>query len=496
MRVWLHCLLLLLSTEAFAAGVARWDALPAVDVEHLQGPYAGRSVCPMCMHGYDAGLLVFLPTVTPPTEARRIARTMRATSASIGDARFRPFLVFTGGQPSAALLAAVKGESANWYVGVLPPSRLAEFSRDFRRDLAGRAWGYVFAQRRLLLSFEPRDDAGDWPAQLGRTSAYAMQFLQATYARAVAKGGPDTPKGALWSAPMRLDSHIAFAKDAVERTPLCFGRNLPAGDRDALVGLSSSSRRWWARTDAQGCVELRGMAPAGALRVELFRISQPTAHWRLDAEAWRNGNRIDVGGSKETNDRVTGREPIVGRPCQNCELVFRGLPSRVATVGRIAPVGEPGEALHLTGTVRDAAGRPRAGVVVYAYQTDQNGLYPRAPDGVQHGRLRGWVRSDAQGRYELLTVRPGGYPGTDIPQHIHMQVIEPGRCTYYIGDVLFADDARLTENVIRNEGNQRGGSGVVRPVGDARSGWKAVRDIVLGQQVSGYAACKSGSRDA
>ncbi|MFT3807974.1 hypothetical protein [Arenimonas sp.] len=497
MRAWLICLLLLLlSTEVAAAGIARWDALPAVDVEHLQGPYAGRNVCPMCMHGYDAGMLLFLPVGTKPADAHRIARAMQATSASIGDPRFRPFLVFTGGQPSPALLAAVKGGHDNWYVGVLPPARLAEFSRDFRRDLDERAWGYVFSQRRLLLSFEPLDGPTDWPAQLGRTSAYAMQFLRATYATAVAKGNPDTPKGALWSAPMRLDAHIAFTKNATERRPLCFGEKLPAGDREALVGVSSSSRRWWARTDAQGCVELQGAAPPGPMRLELFRVLQPTAHWQLDDAAWREGRRIDVSDRKTESDRVTGREPIVGLPCENCELVFRGLPAQIPTSGRIAPANEPGQALRLSGTVRDTAGRPRAGIVVYAYQTDNNGEYPRMA-GIPHGRLRGWARSDAQGRYELLTIRPAGYPGARTPQHIHMHVIEPGRCTYYLGDVLFDDDPRLTDAHRRNPAAQRGGNGVVRPTGDARSGWKAVRDIALGQQVSGYAGCGAGTgRDA
>lgn len=493
MRVWLSCLLMLLTTTAAAKGIPRWDALPAVDVEHLQGPYAGRSVCPMCQHGYDAGVLVFVPADTAPVQARRIAGAMQATSASINDARFRAFLVFTGGRPSAALLAAVKSDARNWYVGVLPSDRTAEFSRDFRRDLGDRAWGYVFSQRRLLLSFEPLGGATDWPAQLARASVYAMQFLQATYARAVAKDLPDTPKGALWSAPMRLDSRIAFAKDADGRTPLCFRALQATGDREALVGLSSPSRRWWARTDERGCVELQGSVPAESLQVELFRLSQPTARWQLDASAWRMGARVDVASSISASEAVTGREPIVGGRCENCELVFRGLPARIDAVGRIAPVGEPGQGLRLTGTVRDAAGKPRAGIVVYAYQTDHAGLYPTVP-GIRHGRLRGWARSDAQGRYELLTVRPGGYPGTDIPQHIHMHVIEPGRCTYSLGDVLFDDDPRLSAALRRAEASrERGGRGIVHPVGDARRGWKAVRDIVLGSNVPGYAACERGA---
>lgn len=494
MRAWLCCLLFLLATSADADDIPRWDALPAVDVKHLQGPYAGRNVCPMCMHGYDAGLLVFVPAATAPAEVRRVAREVQAASARIADARFRAFLVFTGGRPSAALLAAAKSDARNWYVGMLPSDRTAEFSRDFRRDLGARAWGYVFAQRRLLLSFEPLGGRADWPAQLSRSSTYAMQFLRATYAKAIAEDHPDTPKGALWSAPMRLDSRIAFSKDAAGRTPLCFGALQATGDHEALVGLSSPSRRWWARTDERGCVELQGSAPAESLQVELFRLWQPTARWRLDTSAWRMGARIDVASPASASEAVTGREPIVGGRCENCELVFRGLPVSIDAVGRIAPVGEAGQGLSLTGTVRDAAGKPRAGIVVYAYQTDHTGRYPNARDGVRHGRLRGWARSDARGRYELLTVRPGGYPGTDTPQHIHMHVIEPGRCTYYLGDVLFDDDPRLSAALRRTEASrERGGRGIVHPVGDARTGWRAIRDIMLGSNVPGYATCERGA---
>ena len=107
----------------------------------------------------------------------------------------------------------------------------------------------------------------------------------------------------------------------------------------------------------------------------------------------------------------------------------------------------------------------------------------------RHGRLRGWARTDASGRYAFDTIRPGAYPDGDEPQHIHLHVIEPGRCTYYIGDVLFDDDPRLTTQARVAEEHARGGSGVVHPVGSARNGWNATRDITLGSNVPGYAAC-------
>lgn len=185
--------------------------------------------------------------------------------------------------------------------------------------------------------------------------------------------------------------------------------------------------------------------------------------------------------------RVTGKEVVVGGPCEGCEHVFAGLPRQLPNMARLAPPSQAGESLQVSGTVRNAAGVPQANVVIYAYQTDRGGIYPRA--ATRHGALRGWARSDAKGRYGFTTIRPGAYPGADIPQHIHMHVIEPGRCTYYIGDILFTDDPFLTPPHRQRETNARGGSGIVRPAGDSQSGWTVTRDITLGLNVPGYQGC-------
>lgn len=184
------------------------------------------------------------------------------------------------------------------------------------------------------------------------------------------------------------------------------------------------------------------------------------------------------------------REPIVGLPCEGCEAVFDGRPDVISSRARIAPPDEPGEPLTLTGRVIDQAGRPQAGVIVYAYHTDRTGIYP--PPGMptgeaarRHGRLRAWAQTDSHGQYRFDTIRPGSYPGRDVPEHIHMHVIEPGRATYYIDDVMFRDDPKLTPQQARHLSIRRAGSGVVAP--ERRDGvWLIHRDIVLGLGVPGY----------
>ncbi|RDZ27181.1 hypothetical protein [Lysobacter silvisoli] len=192
------------------------------------------------------------------------------------------------------------------------------------------------------------------------------------------------------------------------------------------------------------------------------------------------------------------REPVIGLPCEGCEAVFDGLPAQLSSRARIAPKSEPGAPMVVVGRVLDAAGRPRAGVVVYAYQTNSQGVYPqspsvRDPETRRQGTLRAWVRSDAAGRYAFDTIRPGSYPGEDVPEHIHMHVIEPGCSTYYLDDIMFADDPKLTRKQRDSLVRERGGDGVSTPA--RKDGvWYVTRDIHLGRNIPGHRACAAPNR--
>jgi protocatechuate 3,4-dioxygenase beta subunit len=191
-----------------------------------------------------------------------------------------------------------------------------------------------------------------------------------------------------------------------------------------------------------------------------------------------------VSASALNSDQAGRREPIVGGPCEACEAVFEGMPAKLDWRGRIAPSTERGEPLRIRGVVRDRTGQPVAGIIVYAYHTDASGIYP--PSTTRHGRLRGWVKTDANGRYQFDTIRPGGYPNSNIPQHVHMHVIEPGRATYYIDEMVFSDDPRLTAEDRKRLVTGRGGEGLVTPTRDPQGVLTVNRDIVLGQNVPGY----------
>lgn len=185
------------------------------------------------------------------------------------------------------------------------------------------------------------------------------------------------------------------------------------------------------------------------------------------------------------------REPIISLPCEGCEAVFQGLPDTIASGARIAPQAEPGEPMRIEGTVYDRRGEPVPGVIVYAYHTDARGIYPpneRFPGqaAYRHGELRGWARTDDRGRYRFDTIRPASYPDSDIPAHVHMHLIEPGCCTYYIESIHFADDPLLPADQRRRLREGRAGDSLVRPTRNDDGVWIVSRDIVLGEGVEGY----------
>jgi protocatechuate 3,4-dioxygenase beta subunit len=143
----------------------------------------------------------------------------------------------------------------------------------------------------------------------------------------------------------------------------------------------------------------------------------------------------------------------------------------------IADASEPGTRLILTGTVFDRDGKRREGVTVYAYHTDKNGFYRKKPWG--RPRLRGWARTDAEGRYEFHTVMPGPYPMRRNPAHIHMTVAIPEKVEWWISELRFADDSFLTAQEIQREG-RKGTFASIRPLEREADGTlRCVRDIRL-----------------
>lgn len=144
---------------------------------------------------------------------------------------------------------------------------------------------------------------------------------------------------------------------------------------------------------------------------------------------------------------------------------------------------EPGEPLVITGTVYEADGEtPAAGVLIYAYHTNAEGIYEtvggETGNGLRHGHLRGWLRTGDDGGYRIVTIRPGVYPSRNEPAHVHMTVTPPGGEEEWIDSIHFDDDPLLDAGE-RAGLRGRGGSGVVTLRRDEDGILRARRDVML-----------------
>jgi protocatechuate 3,4-dioxygenase beta subunit len=169
--------------------------------------------------------------------------------------------------------------------------------------------------------------------------------------------------------------------------------------------------------------------------------------------------------------------------------MYEGMPAVLSWKTVIAGEEEPGEPMELRGVVYQSDGKtPAPGVVLYVYHTDAKGYYSPAAgqaQGRRHGHLRGWMKTDQEGRYQFRTIRPAPYPNRDIPAHVHPVVKEPRRNEYYLDEYVFDDDPLLTKQK-RSGMENRGGSGIVKVTRDPEGLWVGRRDIVLGRNIPDY----------
>ena len=110
-------------------------------------------------------------------------------------------------------------------------------------------------------------------------------------------------------------------------------------------------------------------------------------------------------------------------------------PGTLSDAGRIAPEAEPGAPLVVRGQLLNQDGTPAAGAVVFAYQTDRGGLYDKPENGPHSWRLRGWVKAGADGRFTFRTIRPGSYPNSNNPPHVHFTAFLPNGDRYHAGEL-------------------------------------------------------------
>lgn len=204
---------------------------------------------------------------------------------------------------------------------------------------------------------------------------------------------------------------------------------------------------------------------------------------------------ISCSGQIKNNNQSVSTAPNekskwVGGGCDGCELMYIGMPTAILSVDTSAGWNEVGQKLLVKGTVFKLDGKmPAPDVVIYYWQTDDKGYYS-PKDGmdeqaIRHGHIRGWVKTDANGKYAIYTIKPAPYPNEDMPAHIHISIKEPNLANeYYIDEFVFDDDKLLTpekRKILEN----RGGSGILS-VQNSDGLQISEHNIILGLNIPNY----------
>jgi protocatechuate 3,4-dioxygenase beta subunit len=155
----------------------------------------------------------------------------------------------------------------------------------------------------------------------------------------------------------------------------------------------------------------------------------------------------------------------------------RHAPSSVTWRTKLSGESDTGERILISGTIYKPDGKtPAPNTLIYLYHTDIYGIYGREGEH-RHGRYRGWMLTDAKGRYEFESILPASYPNSTIAKHIHMTLTTEDKREESVDSILFEGDRFLTT---RDRAIQRGGfDPVLKTVKGSDGVLRGVRDIRL-----------------
>lgn len=115
---------------------------------------------------------------------------------------------------------------------------------------------------------------------------------------------------------------------------------------------------------------------------------------------------------------------------------------------------EPGTRILVKGILLNKNGDPLPNILIYFYHTSDKGWYSDTSVHIlkyegdhRHSRLFGYVKTDDKGNFAIKTIRPNGYPMSDLAAHIHLQMWkEDGSLLLGVpGELQFDDDVRMTD---------------------------------------------------
>jgi protocatechuate 3,4-dioxygenase beta subunit len=162
-----------------------------------------------------------------------------------------------------------------------------------------------------------------------------------------------------------------------------------------------------------------------------------------------------------------------GAPCGSCIA-----PADLSWKTVVTSAKEPGEPLIISGTIYHPDGKPASGVVLFIYHTDATGYY-NEKDDASHPRLKGWMKTGGDGRYEFRTIKPAPYPHRTTPAHIHAHVYGPDYSERSIDDYWFEGDPFINAKELARVKEQGATPAIVALKRDGEGVLRGGRDITL-----------------
>jgi protocatechuate 3,4-dioxygenase beta subunit len=138
--------------------------------------------------------------------------------------------------------------------------------------------------------------------------------------------------------------------------------------------------------------------------------------------------------------------------------------------------------IKITGTIYLADGiTPAKDVLFYVCQPDENGEYELKRDEYRKRYVhhRGWIKTDADGRYTFYTFIPGKFLRVKELKQIHRVIKQPGQPEQELSSFFFNDDPLLADLTLEARAKTVQSMLKLEKEGDM---YVATKDIKLRQQ--------------
>ena len=140
--------------------------------------------------------------------------------------------------------------------------------------------------------------------------------------------------------------------------------------------------------------------------------------------------------------------------------------------------------IKITGTIYLADGvTPAKDVLFYVFQPDENGEYELKRDEYRKRYVyhRGWVKTDADGRYTFYTFMPGKFLRVKELKQIHRVIKQPGKPEQELSSFFFNDDPLLPDLTLASRAKTVKSMLKLEKEGDM---YVATKDIKLSENIN------------